>query len=94
MNFIERDYHRVCRVIGTSGTIAWDFAAHRVDLYDPEGACRESFPEPPGWELNQMYLDELEHFLTAVAERRETCCGVADGLAALRVALTVREQGV
>jgi predicted dehydrogenase len=90
LNFVQRDYRRGCQVIGTEGTLYWDFAERRVDLYGPDGARGRSFAEPPGWQLNQMYLDEMDHFLDRVRQRRPTVNSIAGGAAALAIALAAR----
>jgi predicted dehydrogenase len=92
LNFIQRDYHRTCQVIGTEGTVYWDYSGHRVDVYGPDGKQVESIPGPPDWQVNQMYLDEMAHFLAAVREGRPTVNPLAGGLRALRIALEARES--
>jgi predicted dehydrogenase len=94
LNFIQRDYRRTCQVIGSEGTLYWDFAARCVDVYGPDGKLRQSFREPEGWELNQMYLEELGSFLEAVSTRRETVNPLAGGAAVLRIALAARQRAV
>jgi predicted dehydrogenase len=92
LNFVQRDYRRCCQVIGTEGTITWDFTRQQVELYGPDGSVEQVFPQPAGWEINQMYLDELAHFVAAVRDGQPTINPLAGGQAALRIALSVREQ--
>ena len=92
LNFIQRDYRRTCQVIGTDGTIYWDFAQHRVDVYAAEGKLANSIPEPGGWQTNQMYVDELSHFLTCAESNVPTINSVSDALAPLEIALAARSQ--
>jgi predicted dehydrogenase len=93
MNFVQRDYHRSCQVIGNKGTIYWDFGEREVRVYGLEGELVQTHPEPDKWELNQMYLDEVEHFLRAVQSGTETTNPLSGGKAALELALSIRRIG-
>ena len=93
LNFIQRDYRRTCQVIGTEGTLYWDFEDRDVTVYGPSGERKVTHPEPEGWQMNQMYLDELRHFLWAVQNDCETVNSVHKSMAALEIALVARNMG-
>lgn len=90
LNFIQRDYRRTCQIIGSEGTIYWDESDHRVCVYGPDGELRQTLSESEGWQDNQMYIDELKHFLLAVQNGMDTSNPVFGGLVALKVALAVK----
>src|SRR5487761_1951170 len=92
LNFVQRDSRRGCQIIGTTGTIYWDFSERVVKIFGEDGALSEAISEPPGWDANQMYLDEVKHFLQAVKTRQPTMNPVAGGVAALKIALAARTQ--
>lgn len=92
LNFVQRDYRRTCQVIGSEGTIYWDFAERLVRVYGPDGQLTQSHSEPDGWPVNQMYVDEMQHFLRAVQDGVPTCNSIEGGLAALKVALAVKQM--
>ena len=91
LNFIQRDYRRTCQLIGSKGTIYWDFADHSVLVFDTDGELAQTLAEPRGWKINQMYIDELHHFLSAVRSHSQTINSLSGGLDALKIALTVRK---
>ena len=93
VNFVQRDYCRTCQIIGTRGTLSWDFNRRTVLLHGEDGEVRERFPEPEGWELNRMYVDELNHFLGALRNGGPSVNPLAGGRAALEVALAARQMG-
>jgi predicted dehydrogenase len=93
LNFVQRDYHRGCQVVGSEGTLYWDFAARKVWLHGPEGEVIGGAEEPAGWDVNQMYVDELRHFLRAAAHGTPSCNPLAGGRAALELALEMRARG-
>jgi predicted dehydrogenase len=90
LNFVQRNYRRGIQVIGSAGSIEWEWSAARADLYGPEGEVIESAPHPMEWQVNDMYLDELRHFLTCVQAGRQTVNPLAAAADTLRLALAVR----
>jgi predicted dehydrogenase len=92
LNFVQRDYRRGCQIIGSTGTIYWDFTEESVIVR--RGDPSDTLPGPAGWELNQMYVDEMTHFMTCVSSRCATIAPLEDGLAALEIALAARARTI
>jgi predicted dehydrogenase len=93
LNFVQRDYRRCCHIIGSEGTLYWNFTERRVTVFDSEGNLARTYEEPAGWDVNTMYMDELTHFLSAVSCGTESMNPLEGGISALRIALTAREVG-
>ena len=91
LNFVQRDYRRACQIIGTDGSLYWDFEDGKIRWYRPSGEW-QVFDQPAEWVANQMYLDEITYFLRRVWDGADTFSSVEDGLAALWVALAAKEQ--
>ena len=92
VNFMQCDYRRSCQIAGTRGTIYWDFATRRVEMFGEDGTLRQRFAEPDGWEVNQMYVDEVAYFLQCVVRRQQTDNTIADARRVLALALDARNQ--
>jgi predicted dehydrogenase len=92
LNFIQRDYWRTCQVIGTAGTVYWNIQDRVVRACGEDGVTFQEWPEPDDYDLNRMYVEELEHFLSCVQRQRPTLNPLAGGAAALKVALAAREM--
>lgn len=90
LNFVQRDYRRCCQIIGTDGTLYWDFQDGRVRMYRPEIGW-QFFDQPSDWNINHMYIDEMQYFLECVERRVATFNDLKQGLETLRVALAVKE---
>ena len=90
LDYLQRLPERGCRIVGEAGAAAWDLETGHVRWYSSDRQWRMHGPSE-GWELNQMYLDEMRHFLTCIERGEPTCCPVAEGAAVTRIALAARE---
>ena len=101
LSFIQKTWRRGCEIVGSKGTIEWDLrsppglskeedAKACIRLYGENGQLQESFPTCA--DHDQPYLEEAKHFLAAVAEGVQTCTPLADGKAAVKIALAARAQ--
>jgi predicted dehydrogenase len=93
LNFIERDYRRSCICIGSEGTLEWNFHRPEVVQYGLSANQVIRHPLPSPWELNEMYVDEMRHFLSCIAEGHPTENSIAQSLPCLRLALDARNAG-
>jgi predicted dehydrogenase len=90
LDYLQRIPERGCRVVGEKGAATWDLETGQVRWYSSNRQWRTHRPSE-GWALNQMYLDEMRHFLICVERGQSTCCPVAEGAAVTRIALAARE---
>jgi predicted dehydrogenase len=92
LNFIERDYRRSCVCIGSEGTLEWDF--HRLEVLqygrNPNEVTKHALPSD--WQLNQMYIDEMRHFLDCVATGQPTQNSLTQNLPCFQLALAARSS--
>ena len=91
MDYYQRTVTRTCHLIGEDGLVEIDLERGVARTFF---AARERWEEdtlPAGFAPNQMYLDELEHFLDCV--QRDVPCRI-DGMAGrltLQVALAAKQ---
>ena len=79
-------------IIGSQGTLAWDAADNVVRLYTAKDSVWVTFPAPGGFERNDMFLDEMRHFLAVARGEESPSCTLADGERVLRLALAALES--
>ncbi len=60
LDLLQRRPRRVCRVIGSEGTLVWDAIANSVS-FEAKGHVEMLFSEPEA-DRNMMYLDQLRRF--------------------------------
>lgn len=90
LDYVQRAYSRTCHIIGDCGTIRWDYTAGETQWYSASTREWKSFPNPPGWDANHMYLDEMRHFLQCLDRSEETVSNVCEGKRALELALAAK----
>lgn len=66
LDLVQRAPVRRCRFIGETGTLLWDGLTDRIECYKAETGKWETFDQFGCLDRNQMYLDELEHFLRCI----------------------------
>lgn len=90
LDYVQRDYSRSCTIIGDGGTIRCDLAAAETSVYTEGSGRWEIVCSRPGWEVNEMYLDELRHFTRCVSGQEQSVCDIRQGRRVLQVALAAR----
>ena len=92
LDYVQRTYERGCQIVGELGSIFWDFNAKSVRWYDAASKQWSIFPQPETWGVNQMYVDEMKHFLDCVDKRRPTTLPIADAAALMRVVFAAKDS--
>ncbi len=88
---VRRPPTRSCEVIGDDGTIRLDLQAQTVEICDGAGRLVESHSFDRH-ERNQLFLDELNHFLACLRGEAQPVVGVRDAAMSLRMALAALES--
>lgn len=91
-DYIQRSYSRSCHIIGEDGTIRWSWPEERVNWYIANDRDWHSFERSRDWEINEMYVDEIRHFLECIKNHEETICPVDCGRRDLMFALAAQES--
>ncbi len=89
-DFLQRAGQHRLVVVGERGTLRFDIVKGEEELSGPSGKVwkRRSIP----FEVNSMYVAELEHFLEAVESGTGAEPGLDEGIATLGLAMRVRES--
>jgi predicted dehydrogenase len=90
LDYVRREYDCSLEIIGTEGIARWTFQTHTVDLY----AARTRQWRQKKWKggVNNMYVDEMKHFMSVVAGREPSEQDLSAAATVLRVALAARES--
>lgn len=88
LDYLQRTYSRTCKVVGTEGTLVWDLPQGQTMLLRP-GRQPEVVRDFRGADLNQMYLDELRHFLECLDGNARPSQNADDAAALVKIAANV-----
>ena len=79
------------RVQFERATLLCDLHENRFSLFDEHGECaqQESFSR---LNRNQLFVDEISEFLSAVRERRTPTVSLDDGIESLRIVERIKQQ--
>jgi len=92
LDYVQRTYERGCQIVGELGSIAWDFKAGRVIFHDNESGQETTFPQPGNWQLNEMYLEEMKHFLGCIQTRSQSVLSVSEAIVVMQTAFAAKES--
>jgi predicted dehydrogenase len=100
LDYNQRPSAHTLDIIGSCGSLHWDNATGGVSLFQANAEKRtlvdpsdwKNFPAPRGFERNQLFLDEMRHFLAVARGEMAPLCTLQDGVQALRVALAAHQS--
>ena len=90
LDYVQRTYERGCQIAGEAGSVFWDFRDKRVRWYDAASDNWTTFEQPGSWQLNQMYLDEMRHFLDCVRAHKPTVLPVPEAAAVMQIVFAAK----
>ena len=89
-DYVQRPPSRGLRIIGDEGKLEVDFRALTLQQYKAgELVLSEVHPDFP---RNQLFLDEMNHFLACTRGEEKPLVTVRDGAQSLRMALAAKES--
>jgi predicted dehydrogenase len=90
-DYLQRPPSRQCEVVGDAGKAILDFPTLSVTLYNSEGAVVDRF-SCEHLERNQLFIDEVRHFLDCVKTRNKPVVDLREGTWSLQLALAAKES--
>jgi len=87
LDYVQQPPAHRLEIIGTGGTIQWDYADGGVQVYKDRTHQWEHFPINPNFNRNDMFIDEMRNFIAIVYGKGQPVCTLEDGVQALHIAL-------
>jgi predicted dehydrogenase len=91
LDFLQHRPVRLCRIIGSHGTLLWDAIADTITLVSADDPARAQFFGPFQTDGNASYLDEITAFTGAICAGAATSPTGSDGLNVMLVVDAARE---
>ena len=103
VNYFQRPPVHRLEIVGTGGTLRWDNADGILTVYQmpdefgainaqPSAAQVQQFTLPDGFERNQLFLTQTQHFLQVARGETDPICTLTDGVRALELALEAKKR--
>ncbi|MBW7942498.1 MAG: Gfo/Idh/MocA family oxidoreductase [Candidatus Kuenenia stuttgartiensis] len=90
MDYIQKPPSRNCKVIGESGKITMDLTELKVIVEKP--GKEKDIHDFGGFERNELFVREIDHFFECVASRKQPVVTLMDGTNSLRMALAIKKS--
>ncbi|HEU5195172.1 MAG TPA: Gfo/Idh/MocA family oxidoreductase [Methylomirabilota bacterium] len=90
LDYLRPTYRRGCELIGGDGLVTWDYASRAVHVYGKHDRWHEVFEEPIDADRNDMYVEELRHFVECVDRGASPLLDAAGGRRVLEIALAAK----
>jgi predicted dehydrogenase len=92
LDMLQRSPTRSCRIIGTEGTLTWDWSTHGVRCFSAAANEWEDLVPAQNLDRNDMYVAELKHFVDCIKGESVSLCTGEDGRRDLEIAAAVKES--
>jgi predicted dehydrogenase len=92
LSYVQYPADHTLEIVGTKGTIRWDNAKGAVWVFYRENKDLQTYPLPPKFERNDLFLSEMTHFLAVIQENENAICDLEDGLRSLKLTRAVHES--
>lgn len=90
LDYLQRVPRRNLEIIGEKGTILWDYFDGEIKVY--KNKKWNTYKLSKNFDRNQMFMDEMKHFLECVRNRKETMIPIAEGAKSLEIALAAKKS--
>ena len=91
LDFVRRPPTRSLQIVGDQGTIFWDYHSNDLRLFTASSKRWEVFPMED-FQRNQMFLDEMRHFVRCLQGKEKPIVTLRDAIGSLKVALDVKRS--
>jgi len=90
LDYVQRSYERGCHIVGEQGTVTWDFNNPEVRLFEAATKQWTAFSHPANWDLNQMYVDEMQHFVDCLRDGQRTMLPISEAVSVMQIAFAAK----
>ena len=91
LDYLQRPPQRVCEVIGDAGKAVYNYYTNEVDVHDL-ATRQQTVHRFAHFDRNQMFVDEMAHFLACVRGEQRSMIDLDEAVASLRISLAADES--
>lgn len=90
LDYLQRFPTRTGLIVGEKAAISFDINNSRMELYSKRRRVEISQP----YDIDQMYKDEIKHFMTCVRKKTTPLISLEEGLKSLKIALAAKQSSL
>lgn len=91
LNYIDRDFTWQTRIVGSKGTVIWDYVNGLTILRDNKNKVTK-WKDPTGFERDSLYKEQLKRWLKVLDGKAEPEVSLSDGIEVTRVAVKIKRS--
>ncbi len=92
LNFFQKPYYRNCQIIGTEGTLYWDFMIPEIRILKKESNEIIKTGDSAMELLDISYRDQMIHFLDTVQRKEKPLMSLEKGIEDMKTALKILKE--
>ena len=92
LDYVQRTYERGCQIVGELGAIWWDYRAGTVRWFDATRESWTTFHQPPSWQVNDMYVAELRHFMRCLDGFEQPALTVPEAVRVMKIVMAAKRS--
>jgi len=94
LDFFQNPPSRYCKISGTNGTIYCDLITNKIKIYYPKKKKWAVYLKLKNYNNNDMYIDEMRHFVNCVKMNQKTINSVSDSIHTLRISINAKMKKI
>lgn len=93
LDYWQRPKKRIFEIIGTQGTLLWNYDTGVLQMTSRDEVGRsENYYVPGSFERNDMFIEEVKSFISAIESRVDSPIGLKQGTDVLTFALMIKDS--
>jgi predicted dehydrogenase len=92
LSYNQKPTTHTLEIVGTEGTLRWEHATGAVEIYLTTNEEWQRKSLSPGFERNDLFRAQMQHFIEVVKGDQNPVCTLEDGINALELALAAKKS--
>jgi len=92
LDYFQRPPQHSLTIYLEQGQIQWNNTSGAVQVYHVSSQAWEEITPPAGFERNDLFLEEMRHFLSLMRGETQSRCSLEDGIHILNLVEAVHES--
>ena len=92
LDHYQRPIFRQCKIVGTNGTMMWDYRKSKLDVFDVKEQKWRTVIHSKHIDRNLTYQKEIAHFVQCVKSRKKTINPLSEGIETLKIVLSIMKS--